>query len=133
MQDYLKEYKLELQKVYEKSQDAFEKQLSFISAGALGFSMLFVEKVIPEFVKSKCRILIISSWLLLALTLVINLLSHHLSARNNYKTLEDIDNDEYDTDKVTGRIKIINIINLLTIISLLMGILLFIIYIVLNI
>lgn len=133
MKKELEEYKIEVKKVYEKSQEAFEKQLSFLSAGTLGFSMLFVEKVVDDFNSSNCKLLIICSWLTLGLTLVINLISHHLSAQNNYKTLSEIDNEKYDPDIIHNRIKWINRINWTTILSLLLGVLLFIIYILLNI
>lgn len=133
MDEQLKEYKIEVKKVYEKSQETFEKQLSFLSAGALGFSMFFVEKIIADFSLSNCKFLIITSWFSLGITLVVNLISHHLSAQNNYKTLLEIDANKYDYKKVAIRIKFINIINWITIATLLIGILTFIIYILLNI
>lgn len=133
MSKELDEYKIEVKKVYEKSQETFEKQLSFLSAGTLGFSMLFVEKVVENFSASHYKLLIIFSWLTLGLTLIVNLVSHHLSAQNNYKTLSEIDNDKYDPDLIHDRIKWINRINWTTIFSLLIGILLFIIYILKNI
>jgi hypothetical protein len=133
MEDYLKEYKLELQKVYEKSQDAFEKQLSFISAGALGFSMLFVEKAINNFEVSKNKWLIIVSWFLFGLTLIVNLYSHHLSARNTFKTIAEINNDSYEPKKVEDRIFWVNLFNKITIAMLCLGIGLFIIYVLKNI
>lgn len=129
----LQDYKLELKKVYEKSQDTFEKQLSFLSAGALGFSMFFVEKIVNDFNLSKCKWAIISSWLLLGGTLIINLVSHLLSARNNYKTILEIDNDSYDPEKVNKRIRTINRLNWITIFMLLFGILLFINFVLFNI
>jgi len=127
------EFKAEVTKYYEKSQETFEKQLSFISAGSLGFSMFFVEKIVEDFSSTNLRILIILSWLLLGSTLIINLISHLLSARNNYNTLKEINNDQYDFNKASSRINTINWLNWLTIGSLLFGILLFIIFILLNI
>lgn len=129
----LQDYKIELKKVYEKSQDTFEKQLSFLSAGALGFSMLFVEKIVNDFNSSKCKWTIILSWLILGGTLIVNLVSHLLSARNNYKTMSEIDNDLYSFEKVNGRIRIINFLNWTTIVMLLIGILLFIFFVLFNI
>lgn len=129
----LKEYKAIVEKYYEKSQETFEKQLSFISAGSLGFSMFFVEKIVNDFNKVDCRLLIIFSWLLLGLTLIINLISHLLSARSNYNTLKEINDNEYDFNKANSRIKTINCLNWITIGSLLFGILLFIIFVLLNI
>lgn len=133
MNNDLNDFKIEVKKYYEKSQETFEKQLSFISAGSLGFSMFFVEKIVEDFSKANCRLLIILSWLLLGLTLIINLISHLLSARNNYNTLKEINENAYDFHKANSRIKIINWLNWITIASLLFGILLFIIFILLNI
>jgi len=133
MSKEMDEFKAEVTKYYEKSQETFEKQLSFISAGSLGFSMFFVEKIVEDFSSTNLRILIILSWLLLGSTLIINLISHLLSARNNYNTLKEINNDQYDFNKASSRINTINWLNWLTIGSLLFGILLFIIFILLNI
>ena len=133
LSDELKEYKREVEKYYEKSQESFEKQLSFVSAGSLGFSMFFVEKIVEVFNKSHCKLIIIISWFLLGGTLIVNLISHLLSSRNNYKTLKEIQSNKYDFVKTTNRIKVINWLNWITIGSLLLGILLFIIYVLLNI
>lgn len=133
MEDYLKDYKTELQKVYEKSQDAFEKQLSFISAGALGFSILLVEKAIKDFQMSNSKWLIITSWFLFGVTLILNLFSHHLSAKNTFKTISEIDNNTYNPKKVEDRIFWVNFLNQLTILKLCIGIIMFIVYILKNI
>ena len=77
--------------------------------------------------------LFILSWLILGGTLIVNLVSHLLSARNNYKTMSEIDNDLYSFEKVNGRIRIINFLNWTTIVMLLIGILLFIFFVLFNI
>ncbi|MEQ7799763.1 hypothetical protein ABDJ41_08100 [Pedobacter sp. ASV1-7] len=43
MDEELKKHKILVKKVYEKSQETFKKQLSFLSACALDFSIFFVE------------------------------------------------------------------------------------------
>ncbi|MEO8794267.1 MAG: hypothetical protein ABI390_02310 [Daejeonella sp.] len=125
-------YKLELIKIYEKSQDSFEKQLSYLSAGALGLSILFIEKTVTDISTSTFKFFLAGSWILLAITLVVNLISHSISARNSYKTINDIETDKYDSEKAEKRIKQVNKINNLTITTFLLGILALIIFVIIN-
>ena len=48
MDESVKQYGEELKAIIQKSYDSFEKQLNYISAGALGLSMLFVEKAVRD-------------------------------------------------------------------------------------
>jgi quinol-cytochrome oxidoreductase complex cytochrome b subunit len=128
----LKDYKAELIKVLEKSQEGFEKQLSYISAGALGLSMIFIEKVVKNINHANFKWLLAGSWFLLGLTLTANLISHLISARNMYKTLEDIENDKYEPEKVRRRTNNINKLNYATVVSLLFGILFLILFVTIN-
>ncbi|MBS1521578.1 MAG: hypothetical protein JST50_11310 [Bacteroidetes bacterium] len=130
--DPLEDYKIELLKVYEKSQDSFEKQLSYISAGGLGLSMIFIEKIVKNVGLSNCKWLLALSWILLGSTLVINLISHSVSAKSTYKTLTDIEENNFDIEKVKRRIRSINILNNCSIFTLLMGILLLIVFVTIN-
>lgn len=117
--DVNKEYQKSLSDTLSKSQDDFEKQLSFISAGALGLSMLFIEKIVP--LKTAChKWLLITGWSLLAITLFSNLVSHFLSAQLNYKTLLECQNGT--EIKHAKRTKWITSINIGTIITLILGI-----------
>ncbi|POY34704.1 hypothetical protein C3K47_18900 [Solitalea longa] len=131
--DLLKEYKLELLKVYEKSQETFEKQLSYISAGALGASMLFIEKIVKDISLSHLKWMLCASWFFLGLTLVVNLISHLLSARNTYKTIQDIDNEEYDATKASRRNQFITNVNYGTVGTFLLGIIFLILFVTINI
>lgn len=128
----LQVYKLELKLVYEKSQESFEKQLSYISAGALGFSILYIENVVKDVNKCQFKPLLIICWILLTLTLVVNLFSHYYSSTSNYKSIKEIDEDKYDSNKIDGRIKNVNLINVGTLVSFVLGILLLIIFIISN-
>lgn len=74
-----------------ESESDFEKNLVYLSAGALTLSMGFIEKVIP-FEKAFFKWLIIVSWIFLASTLLLNLASHLISAGNSSKTREEMDN-----------------------------------------
>lgn len=67
-------------KIKEKSDDDYEKNIVYIAAGTLVLSMTFLEKIIK--VETSLGIwFLISSWGLLALTLLGNLVSHQLSSR----------------------------------------------------
>ena len=104
-----------------KSQDDFEKQISFIGAGSLGLSFLFIEKIVK--LDTSCsKWLLISGWCFLASTLFLNLISHHLSARYNFKAIEKSQNncDHFSYQKKTN--KIINCVNFVTLILLILGI-----------
>ncbi|MBK0378063.1 hypothetical protein [Mucilaginibacter segetis] len=119
----LKEYKLELKIIYEKSQDAFEKQLSYLSAGALGFSMLFIEKAVGEVSEARLSWTLLFSWILFTITLTANLISHWLAARNMSKSIKEIDDNNYNSDRVNKRISKLNVINVATILTFFLAIL----------
>jgi hypothetical protein len=110
-----------LQKIKEKSDDDFEKNITFISAGALGISMTFIEKIV-NLPKAIHLWIIITAWGFLTLTLLANLLSHYLSSCYHLKAIE-----EYD-----ARNKKITRLNLSTIFTLILGIILLIIFLSIN-
>lgn len=68
-----------LAKIKEKSEDDYEKNLVYIAAGTLVLSMTFLEKIVNLSESSAVPILI-GSWVLLAFTLLGNLVSHQLSS-----------------------------------------------------
>jgi hypothetical protein len=67
-------------KIKEKSDDDYEKNIVYIAAGTLVLSMTFLEKIIKVETSSGIWFLI-TSWGLLAITLLGNLVSHQLSSR----------------------------------------------------
>ena len=48
MENELQDYSNELRKLIDKSHDAFEKQLNYISSGTLAISMIIVEKLVSN-------------------------------------------------------------------------------------
>ena|SRR5690554_6594684 len=99
-----------------ESQSDFEKNLVYLSAGALTLSMGFIEKIIP-ISESSAKPLIVTSWILLAATLLLNLATHLISVRNSTKAREEMDSGmEYDIliDKISCRNKIMTILNWIT-------------------
>jgi len=129
-----KEYRLSILEQKSKSDDDFEKYITFIASGALGLTLTFIDKISP--LKESIAIwVIVFGWVLLALTLFINLLSHFLSSRYNEKTVQDID-DELEYDKLIKRIddrnKIISCLNLSSIVLLGLGIISILIFTTIN-
>jgi hypothetical protein len=117
-----------------KSDDDFEKYITFIASGSLGLTLTFIDKISP--LKQSIGIwIIIVGWFFLASTLFINLLSHYLSSKHNEKTVQDIDNEiKYDNliVNIDDRNKIISSLNLSSIILLGLGILFILIFTALN-
>ena len=133
MDKQIKEYEKELRTLIDKSNEYFEKQLSYISAGALGLSMIIVEKLVKDLGGAKCKWILFLSWSLLALSLISNLVSHVFTSSKHNKTLKEIVNDEYDYTKAKKRNGEIIVWNIFSIIFLLSGIVFQIIFLTYNI
>ena len=133
MDETLKSYCDELKLLIQKSHDSFEKQINYISAGALGVSMLLVEKVVKDITITKCNSLLILSWVFFTLTLVSNLLSHIFTSNIHDKTLAEIYSETYDDKKATTRNSNIKFWNVISISFLFLGIIFQIIFVSLNI
>lgn len=132
MDESLHNYKKELLNLLEKSSDNFEKQLNYISAGAIGITMIIVDKVIIDLANSNCKVTLILSWVLLTMTLISNLVSHIYTFSVHSKTLEEIDLEEYNYDQAKKRNDKIKNWNLVSAVLLVLGIISFIIYVSLN-
>lgn len=133
MNESLKKYSEELKLLIQKSHDSFEKQINYISAGALGISMLFVEKVVKDIALTKCNWLLILSWTFFTLTLISNLSSHIYASNVHDKSLSEIYSQAYDDKKVSCRNKRIKTWNKISISFLFLGIIFQITFISLNI
>lgn len=129
-----KEYRLSVLEQKSKSDDDFEKYITFIASGALGLTITFIDKISP--LKESIVVWVIAlGWVLLAFTLFINLLSHFLSSKYNEQTIQDIDDEiEYDNliDRIDNRNRIISRLNLSSIILLGLGIISILIYTIIN-
>lgn len=129
-----KEYRLSVLEEKRKSDDDFEKYITFIASGALGLTITFIDKISP--LKESIVVWVIAlGWVLLAFTLFINLLSHFLSSKYNEQTIQDIDDEtEYDVliNRIDSRNKTISCLNLSSIILLGLGIISILIYTIVN-
>lgn len=129
-----KEYRKSILVEKGKSDDDFEKYITFIASGSLGLTLTFIDKISP--LKQSIGIwVIIVGWMFLASTLFVNLLSHFLSSRHNEKTIQDLDDEiKYDEliSNINKRNKIVSNLNLASIILLGLGILFILIFTALN-
>lgn len=127
-----KAYAGELRSIVVKSNDLFEKQLNYISAGALGLSMLLIEKIIPQVSASSCKWLLYVSWILLAGTLISNLVSHIYTANSHSKTITEIEEDRYNYASARRRNGIIRNWNVVSVSLLLLGLFSLILFVINN-
>ncbi|MCV9934440.1 hypothetical protein OIU80_19340 [Flavobacterium sp. LS1R47] len=123
--------------VYEtksKSQDDFEKYINLIASGGLGLTIAFFDKIVQIDIAIYLFIIVLG-WFLLALTLLLNLISHFKSVKYNELTILEINDKEYEKVfiNVEKRNRIINRLNGISLISLITGVLLIIIFVTINI
>lgn len=127
------EYRNELNLVFYKSQDTFEKQFSFISAGTLSLSIIFIENLVKNFEVSKCKSVIGIGWLSLVIALLLNLISHLKSAEYANMAIKEINEGLYNPMDIQVRNRKIVLLNYWSIGIMILGIGLIILFIFLNI
>lgn len=133
MDDFLVTYRKELVDLLHKSQDAFEKQLSYISAGTLTLSIGFIKDVVKDLAGAGSKWMLALGWVLLIATLLINLASHITAAKKHNETIkETYDPSKWDADTVRGRYKWIQHINWFSLLTLIIGMLLITIFVIKN-
>jgi hypothetical protein len=131
--EYLKKYREELITLLHKSQDTFERQLSYISAGSLALSIGFIKDVIQKISEAQHKWMLGTGWALLAATLLINCISHIRASDLHNRTIADINSGDYDPAKVTKRHKEIGSVNWVSVVTLMLGITSIIIFVTINI
>lgn len=108
----------------DKSENDLEKKITYISAGALALSITFIEKII-HMTYAEYFYLLIIGWILLSLTLAINLISIFISRKLTMKSLKDFDNEVEETvliNNIAKRNNLISNMDLISLINLLIGI-----------
>jgi hypothetical protein len=112
----------------EKSEDDFEKNITYISAGALGLSLTFSEKLI-NLNTSNYREELIFSWIYLVATLLLNLGSHMIASYYADKCLDDLlDRPKVYNNNLKRRNFVLRSLNFLTLIIMICGLLLLVSY-----
>ena len=125
-------YRDELNIVFQKGQDAFEKQLSFISAGSLTLSVGFIRDVVKDFEHSSYKGLLGWGWGMLVITLLVNLISHLIASQNANKAIKEINDNDYEPERIECRNRRIVKINWGSVIIMIIGIALIVSFIIIN-
>ena len=108
----------------DKSENDLERKITYISAGALALSITFMEKIV-DLTSAKHFFLLIIGWILLAITLAINLISTLTSRKLTMKSLKDFDDEIEESElikNIAKRNHLISNLDLVSLISLLVGI-----------
>ncbi|MBS1914701.1 MAG: hypothetical protein JST87_00355 [Bacteroidetes bacterium] len=135
--EYLSNYLTHLNEVRFESQKTFEKQLSLIASGALGLSLTFVHQMIGDVEKIKFSCFLLTGWMLLVVTLLLNLSSHRVADAILRKSIFDIEQFvfrkvKYDENKHDKRNRLIAYMNNGSLATLIIGISLIIFFTFLN-
>ncbi len=126
---YLKEkYKPVLLEAYNKSNEAFIKELSFISSGAIGATFLFLDSVVKDFATCQDKEYLFASWAFLIFTLLANLFGHNITMHILYNSMSDIDHSRFNTDKHRSHSWWMRLINWVLPVTLVAGIILFLVF-----
>jgi hypothetical protein len=128
----LEKYKDELREILHKSQDAFEKQLSYISAGCLVLSIGYVKDVVKNIEKAPFRFYLIAGWGFMVLTLLLNLISHLMAVSFYRLTISEIDTSIFNSISSMKRFRKITFLNWACVASLILGIVAILLFINLN-
>jgi hypothetical protein len=131
--DYLETYKEELIGLLHKSQDSFEKQLSYLSAGSLALSIGFIKDVIKNIGQAECKWLLSLGWVLLGITLLANCISHIRAAGLHNRTIKEINDGVYNQQIVFSRYKEISLFNWISVLVMVVGIAAIILFVIINI
>jgi len=86
-----------VQEIKNKSDDDFEKNLIYITSGTLILSLTFIEKIAPLTGALWIWFLIIS-WVLLAFSLLMNLISHQKSSKYSLQYIQEYGEGKCEDD-----------------------------------
>ena len=121
-----------------RSSEEFEKKIVYVSAGALVLSVTFLDKIIV-YADSTCKLLLNLSWGLLLAAICLNLISQLVAQRLIRKNTSEVQeliggrlDEKTHIARVKSRNKTLNKINWVTGCSFLAGIILMVVYIVIN-
>lgn len=90
--EYWKDFRTDILKVREKSEDDFEKYLNIFGSGGLLIGLTLLSKLVGSEIKYISQWMLIYGSALFVLCLLSNLLSHYLAVHHNDKNISDVDN-----------------------------------------
>jgi hypothetical protein len=118
----------------DQSETDFEKKITYISAGALAISVTFIDKIV-DLSSAQHFWVLTFAWILLAVTLSLNLVSILTSRSLTRKSLKEFDSNILDSslrNNIANRNKKISNLDLISMLTLLAGIFLIVIFCSLN-
>ena len=124
------EYWNKLFEAYKESSSQFDKNILYISSGALGLSISFITDIVKLPVASYKWILG-SSWIILTIVILFSLLSHYFSMKAiNFRMQYLQSNEDNKSENLNNKV---TLLNLLMLIGLPIGIIGLVTFIILNI
>ncbi|MEN8123088.1 MAG: hypothetical protein ABFS35_22305 [Bacteroidota bacterium] len=130
MEESVKTYYEQLSKAFFESSVQFDKQILFISSGALGLSFTFIKDIV-DLESAIYKWLLIISWVLFVIIIFFSLLTHYISIQAINTRIENI---ETNTDRKSKNLNfIVKTINRLMIFLIALGLLSLILFVFVNI
>lgn len=124
------EYWNKLFEAYKESSSQFDKNILFISSGALGLSISFISDVV-KLPDSSYKWILGTSWTVLTIVILFSLMSHYFSMKAINSKMENLYREK---DKKSEKLnKYVRLLNLLMLIGLPIGIIGLVTFIILNI
>ena len=132
--DYWQNFRNDVIKVREKSQDDFEKYLNVFGSGGLLVGLTLLSKLTESKINYEYRLMLIFGSVSFVVCLLSNLISHYLAIQSNEKTISDIDTQNIELWKnFEKRNKRIGFINWTSLGSIIAGTILITLFLILNI
>lgn len=142
LQQYYDKYRDSLDEIIDYSEKELDKMILAIASGAFGISFSLISFLIP-FTTAKCKLVLIIGWFVLCFCIIIKISCQIISKRIAERTIKDIDDlsvsqseeENYSIlrTKIIKRQKFINIVNGISTLLLMIGIVLILIFVMLNI
>lgn len=124
----LEKYRIQIEYMRNKSNELFEKQLIYVSAGTIAGSIFIMDRFLSGIQRG--FLFVIISWALLAAGIIVNLLSHFFASNFYNRTIGEITNDRFDNEKADRRARGIHTFNVISLILYFLGLAFFIGYVI---
>lgn len=118
MEESDKTYYEQLSKVFFESSIQFDKQILFISSGALGLSFTFIQDIV-DLETADNKWLLITAWILFIAVIFLSLISHYISIQAINKRIENIEKVNDSNSEALN--KIVKFLNRIMILFIMLG------------
>lgn len=118
MEESDKTYYEQLSKAFFESSIQFDKQILFISSGALGLSFTFIQDIV-DLETADNKWLLITAWILFIAVIFLSLISHYISIQAINKRIENIEKVNDSNSEALN--KIVKFLNRIMILFIMLG------------